>query len=161
MQNSCYSEFVALVITNLLSYLKPSIKYIFMWLLKSEPSSYSWEKLVKDGHTIWDGVRNYTARNNLRAMKVGDEAFFYHSNEGLEIVGITQIIKEAYPDPSADSDTWSVVEIAPLRKLKNSVTLTQIKTDKRLANMQLVKLSRLSVSAVTEDEWKVILELAG
>ena len=132
-----------------------------MWLIKSEPSSYSWEKLVKDGHTVWDGVRNYTARNNLRAMKLGDEAFFYHSNEGLEIVGIAQVIKTAYPDPSAEGDTWSVVEIAPLRKLKKPVTLAQIKGDKRLADMQLVKLSRLSVSAVTEQEWKVILELAG
>jgi predicted RNA-binding protein with PUA-like domain len=132
-----------------------------MWLLKSEPSSYSWDKLVKDGHTIWDGVRNYTARNNLRAMKVGDEAFFYHSNEGLEIVGIVQIIKAAYPDPSAEVDTWSVVEIAPLKKLKKPVTLAQIKADRRLTEMQLVKLSRLSVSTVTEQEWKVILELAG
>ena len=131
-----------------------------MWLIKSEPSSYSWDKLVKDGHTIWDGVRNYTARNNLRAMKLGDEAFFYHSNEGLEIVGIAQIIKTAYSDPSAEGDTWSVVEIAPLKKLKKPVTLAQIKGDKRLAGMQLVKLSRLSVSAVTEQEWKVILELA-
>lgn len=132
-----------------------------MWLIKSEPSSYSWDKLVKDGHTVWDGIRNYTARNNLRAMKKGDEAFFYHSNEGLEIVGIVQIIKEAYPDPSAEGDTWSVVEIAPLRKLKKPVTLAQIKGDKRLADMQLVKLSRLSVSAVNEEEWRVILELAG
>lgn len=132
-----------------------------MWLFKSEPSSYSWDKLVKEGHTIWDGVRNYTARNNLRMMKPGDEAFFYHSNEGLEIVGIAQVIKTAYPDPSAEGDTWSVVEIAPLKKLKKPVTLAQIKGDKRLADMQLVKLSRLSVSAVTEQEWKVILELAG
>ena len=132
-----------------------------MWLIKSEPSSYSWDKLVKDGHTIWDGIRNYTARNNLLSMKLGDEAFFYHSNEGMEIVGIAQVIKTAYPDPSAEGDTWSVVEIAPLRKLKKPVTLAQIKEDKRLANMQLVKLSRLSVSAVTEQEWKVILELAG
>lgn len=131
-----------------------------MWLIKSEPSSYSWDRLVKDGHTVWDGVRNYTARNNLRAMKLGDEAFFYHSNEGLEIVGIAQVIKTAYPDPSAEGDTWSVVEIAPLRKLKVPVTLAQVKAHKRLADMQLVKLSRLSVSAVTEQEWKVILELA-
>ena len=131
-----------------------------MWLIKSEPSSYSWDKLVKDGHTVWDGIRNYTARNNLRTMKRGDEAFFYHSNEGLEIVGIVQVIKTAYPDPSAEGDTWSVVEIAPLRKLKKPVTLAQIKADKRLADMQLVKLSRLSVSAVTDQEWKVIVELA-
>ncbi len=132
-----------------------------MWLIKSEPSSYSWDQLVKDGHTVWDGIRNYTARNNLRAMKKGDEAFFYHSNEGLEIVGIVQVIKAAYPDPSAEGDTWSVVEIAPLRKLKKPVTLSQIKGDRRLADMQLVKLSRLSVSAVSEEEWKIILALSG
>ena len=132
-----------------------------MWLIKSEPSSYSWDRLVKDGHTVWDGIRNYTARNNLRTMKRDDEAFFYHSNEGLEIVGIVQIIKEAYPDPSAEGDTWSVVEIAPLQKLQKPVTLAQIKADKRLADIQLVKLSRLSVSVVSEQEWKIILELAG
>jgi predicted RNA-binding protein with PUA-like domain len=132
-----------------------------MWLIKSEPFKYSWDDLVKEGHTMWNGVRNYTARNNLRAMKIGDEAFFYHSNEGLEIVGVVQIIKEAYPDPTAEGDIWSVVDVAPLRKLKQPVTLAQIKGDKRLANMQLVKQGRLSVSAVSDEEWTVILQLAG
>ena len=132
-----------------------------MWLIKSEPSKYSWDDLVKEEHTLWNGVRNYTARNNLRAMKVGDEAFFYHSNEGLEIVGIVQIIKEAYPDPTAEGDTWSVVDVAPLRKLKQPVTLAQMKGDKRLANMQFIRQGRLSVSAVLDDEWNIILKMAG
>jgi predicted RNA-binding protein with PUA-like domain len=132
-----------------------------MWLFKSEPFKYSWDDLVKEGHTMWNGVRNYAARNNLRMMKVGDEGFFYHSNEGLQIVGIVQIIKEHYPDPTADSDTWSVVDIAPLRQLPQPVTLAQMKGDNRLATMQLMRQGRLSVSAVSEHEWKVILELAG
>ena len=132
-----------------------------MWLIKSEPFKYSWDDLVKEGYTMWNGVRNYAARNNLRAMKVGDEAFFYHSNEGLEIVGIVQIIKEAYPDPTAEGDTWSVVDVAPLRKLKKPVTLLQMKADNRLQNMQLIRLSRLSVAAITEEEWKIIMEMAG
>ena len=131
-----------------------------MWLIKSEPSKYSWDDLVKEEHTLWNGVRNYTARNNLRAMKVGDEAFFYHSNEGLEIIGIVQIIKEAYPDPTAEGDTWSVVDVAPLRKLKQPVTLAQMKADKRLANMQFIRQGRLSVSAVLDEEWNIILKMA-
>ena len=132
-----------------------------MWLIKSEPFKYSWDDLVKEGLTLWNGVRNYTARNNLRAMKLGDEAFFYHSNDGLEIVGIVQIIKEAYPDPTAEGDTWSVVDVAPLRKLQQPVTLAQMKADKRLANMQLIRQGRLSVSAITEEEWNIVLGMAG
>lgn len=131
------------------------------WLIKSEPFKYSWDQFVKDKKTFWDGVRNYAARNNLRAMKKGDELFFYHSNEGLEIVGIAKVVKESYQDPTTDEDAWVVVDVAPVRKLKKPVTLAQIKADKRLANMDLLRLGRLSVGKVTEAEWKVVLELAG
>ena len=131
------------------------------WLIKSEPFKYSWDQFVKDKKTFWDGVRNYAARNNLRAMKKGDELFFYHSNEGLEIVGIAKVVKESYQDPTTDEDAWVVVDVAPVRKLKKPVTLAQIKADKRLVNMDLLRLGRLSVGKVTEAEWKVVLELAG
>lgn len=130
------------------------------WLIKSEPFKYSWDQFEKDRQTFWDGVRNYAARLNLRAMKKGDRCFFYHSNEGVEIVGIAEVVREAYQDPTTTED-WSAVDVKPVRKLKNPVTLAKIKTDKRLANMALIKLSRLSVQPVTEAEWKVILELAG
>jgi predicted RNA-binding protein with PUA-like domain len=131
------------------------------WLIKSEPFKYSWDQLVKDKQTFWDGVRNYAARNNLKAMKKGDEAFFYHSNEGVEIVGIVKVAKEFYQDPTTDDPNWVVVEFKPVRKLKNPVTLVQIKADKRLVNMDLVRLGRLSVGAVREEEWKIVLEMAG
>ncbi len=131
------------------------------WLVKSEPFKYSWDQFVKDKQTFWDGVRNYAARNNLKAMKKGDELFFYHSNEGLEIVGIAKVVKEYYPDPTAEDDTWVVVDIKPVRKLKNPVTLQQIKADKRLADMALIRLGRLSVQPVTDKEWDIVLELAG
>ncbi len=131
------------------------------WLIKSEPFKYSWDQFEKDKSTFWDGVRNYAARNHLRAMKKGDQAFWYHSNEGLEIVGIAKVIKEAYPDPTADDDTWSAVDFAPFKKLKTPVSLAQIKTDKRLSNMALVRLGRLSVQPVTDEEWKIIMELSG
>ncbi len=131
------------------------------WLVKSEPFKYSWEQLVKDKQTYWDGVRNYAARNNLKAMKKGDEVLFYHSNEGLEIVGIAKVAKEHYPDPTADDDTWVVVDLKPYKKLKKPVGLVQIKSDKRLADMALVKLGRLSVQPVTEEEWKIVMEMAG
>ena len=131
------------------------------WLVKSEPFKYSWEQLVKDKQTFWDGVRNYAARNNLKAMKKEDEVLFYHSNEGLEIVGIAKVAKEHYPDPTANDDTWVVVDLKPYRKLKKPVGLIQIKADKRLAGMALVKLGRLSVQPVTEKEWKIIMEMAG
>ena len=131
------------------------------WLVKSEPFKYSWEQLVKDKQTFWDGVRNYAARNNLKAMKKEDEVLFYHSNEGLEIVGIAKVAKEHYPDPTANDDTWVVVDLKPYRKLKLPVGLIQIKADKRLADMALVKLGRLSVQPVTEKEWKIIMEMAG
>lgn len=130
------------------------------WLLKSEPFKYSWEQLEKDKKTFWDGVRNYAAHNNLRAMKKGDLAFFYHSNEGLEIVGIVKIIKEAYQDPTTKEEAWVAVDVAPFKKLKKPVTLAQIKSDKRLQNIALVKLSRLSVQPITSEEWDFIIELA-
>ena len=130
------------------------------WLIKSEPVKYSWDQFVKDKQTHWDGVRNYGARNNLRAMKKGDEVFYYHSNEGLEIVGIAKVVKEAYQDPTTEDINWVVVDFKPVKKLKKPVTLATIKADKRLANIQLVKLSRLSVSAVTDEEWLMILELS-
>jgi predicted RNA-binding protein with PUA-like domain len=131
------------------------------WLVKSEPSTYSWEKLEKDKQTTWDGVRNYAARLHLRAMKKGDEVFFYHSNEGLEIVGIAKVAKEAYPDATAKEGEWVAVDLKPYKKLKKSVLLDTIKKDKRLANMALVRIGRLSVQPVTDEEYKVIMELSG
>lgn len=130
------------------------------WLIKSEPVRYSWEQFEKDGQTIWDGVRNYTARNNLRSMKKGDLAFWYHSNEGMEIVGIAKVVKESYPDPTTNDPAWLVVDFKPYKKLKKPVRLAQIKADKRLANMDLVRLGRLSVGAVKDEEWKMVLEMA-
>lgn len=130
------------------------------WLVKSEPATYSWDQLVKDKKAVWDGVRNYAARNNLRAMKKGDLIFFYHSNEGLAIIGIARVIREAYQDPTTDDAAWSVVEIAPFKKLKKAVTLAEIKSDKKLSTMQLVKISRLSVSAVLLEEFNYIVALA-
>ena len=131
------------------------------WLIKSEPFKYSWEQFLKDKRTFWDGVRNYAARNNMKAMKLGDELFFYHSKEGLAVVGIAKVVKEFYQDPTSDEDAWVVVDVAPVKTLKNPVTLQQIKADKRLANMEIIRLSRLSVSKVKPEEWKVIMELAG
>ena len=131
------------------------------WLIKSEPSTYSWEQFEKDKLTFWDGVRNYAARLHLRAMKKGDECFFYHSNEGLEIVGIAKVVKEAYQDPTTDDDAWVAVDVKPVKKLKNPVSMKQIKADKRLQNMALIKISRLSVQPVTEEEWKIVMELSG
>ncbi|MGL4596903.1 MAG: EVE domain-containing protein [Bacteroidia bacterium] len=129
------------------------------WLVKSEPFKYSWDQFEKDKKTIWDGVRNYAARNNMRAMKKGDQVFFYHSNEGLEIVGIAKVVKEAYQDPTTE-ENWSVVELAPFKKLKKPVTLAAIKANKKLANMDLIRLSRLSVGSVKPDEYGWILEMA-
>lgn len=128
------------------------------WLIKSEPFKYSWDQFVKDGQTFWDGVRNYAARNNLRAMKKGDQAFFYHSNEGLEIVGIAEVIKEHYQDPTSSEDTWVAVDFKPVRKLKNPVSLKTIKADPRLEKMALLRLGRLSVQPVTPEEWEIVLQ---
>lgn len=131
------------------------------WLVKSEPFKYSWEQFVNDKQTFWDGVRNYAARNNLRGMKKGDLVLFYHSNEGLEIVGIAKVVKEAYQDPTTDEEAWVVVDLKPVKKLKQPVSLKQVKADDRLKNMDLLRLGRLSVQTVKEDEWKVIMEMAG
>ncbi len=130
------------------------------WLVKSEPFKYSWEQFEKDKKTVWDGVRNYAARNNLRAMKKGDLVFWYHSNEGKEIVGIATVAKEFYPDPTATEGDWSVVELKPFKKLKKPVSLDQIKADKRLQQMDLVRLSRLSVGTVKAAEFDLILAMA-
>jgi predicted RNA-binding protein with PUA-like domain len=131
------------------------------WLIKSEPVKYSWEKFLKDKRTFWDGVRNYAARNNLRAMKKGDLALFYHSNEGLNVVGIAKVVKEHYQDPTTDETAWSVVDFAPYKSLKTPVSLEQIKKDPLLKGMQFVRIPRLSVSVVTEDEFLKICDLGG
>jgi predicted RNA-binding protein with PUA-like domain len=131
------------------------------WLVKSEPFKYSWDQFVKDGKTFWDGVRNYAARNNLKAMKKGDEVFFYHSNEGLEIVGIAKVVKEAYQDPTTEEAAWVVVDLKPVKKLKKPVSLQDIKSDKRLTSMDLIRLGRLSVQSVKDEEWEIIMQMAG
>lgn len=130
------------------------------WLVKSEPDAYSWEQLQKDGRTFWNGVRNYQARNNLKAMKIGDKVLYYHSNVGKDIVGIAEVAKEFYQDPTTDDERWVVVDIVPKETLKRSISLEDIKTDKVLKNMALLKQGRLSVVPVTADEYKRILELA-
>ena len=131
------------------------------WLFKSEPGDWSWEEQVKEGKagTEWTGVRNYTARNNMRAMKKGDEGFFYHSGSDREIVGVVKVVKEIHPD-STDT-AWECVDIAAVKPVPKPVTLSQIKADKRLSDMALVKLSRLSVQPVTPGEWKIVSKMAG
>lgn len=131
------------------------------WLVKSEPFKYSWEQFLKDKKTHWDGVRNYAARNNLKAMQKGDQVFFYHSNEGLAIVGIAEVVKTAYQDPTTDDPNWVVVDLKPVTTLPKPVTLEQIKADPAFADMDLVRLSRLSVGAVKPAEYKKIMKLAG
>ena len=131
------------------------------WLAKSEPTTYSWDELVKEKKTCWSGVRNYAARLHLRAMKKEDEVFFYHSNEGTNIVGIAKVAKEFYQDPTTDDERWVAVDLTPVKNLKTPVTLAQIKADKRLSNMALVRLGRLSVQPVTEQEWNIVMEMAG
>ena len=130
------------------------------WLVKSEPSKYSWDQFIKDKKTFWDGVRNYAARNNLRDMKKGDEIFYYHSNEGMEIAGIAMVVKEAYQDPTTEDKNWLVVDLKPVKKLKKPVALAEIKAEPELENMELVKNSRLSVQKVTADEWKQVLKMS-
>jgi predicted RNA-binding protein with PUA-like domain len=131
------------------------------WLVKSEPFKYSWEQFLKDGKTFWDGVRNYTARNNLKAMKKGDRVLFYHSNEGLAIVGIAEVVKEAYQDPTTVDPNWVAVDLKPIKSLPRPVTLAQIKAESALKDMDLVRLSRLSVGAVRASEYKRVLVMAG
>jgi predicted RNA-binding protein with PUA-like domain len=130
------------------------------WLVKSEPFKYSWDQFEKDGITFWDGVRNYAARNNLRAMKKGDKVLFYHSNEGLEVVGIAQVAKEAYQDPTTEDEAWVAVDLKPYKKLKQPVSLKTIKADPRLKTMDLLRLGRLSVGAVTDEEYAIVTEYA-
>jgi len=129
------------------------------WLVKSEPSTYSWQKFTVEKKAVWDGVRNFEARNNLRAMKKGDLVLFYHSNEGKEVVGIASVAKEAYADPTASEGDWSVVELTPKKALSVPVTLAQCKADKQLAQFALVKKSRISVVPATPEEFARVLEL--
>ena len=129
------------------------------WLVKSEPFKYSWEKFNQDGRTFWDGVRNYQARNNLKAMKEGDLVMFYHSNEGMCVVGVAKVVKEFYQDPTTDDTNWVVVDLVPVETLKNPVTLSQIKNDERLKDIALVRQGRLSVMPLKVAEFDRILEL--
>ncbi len=129
------------------------------WLVKSEPFKYSWDDLVKDGWTYWDGVRNYQARNNLKAMKKGDLVLYYHSNEGKEVVGVAKVIKEFYQDPTIDDDRWVVVDVEPVNKLNNPVTLSEIKNTKSLQKVPLITQSRLSVMPVSKKDFDTIVKM--
>jgi len=129
------------------------------FLVKSEPFKYSWEQFNKDGETFWDGVRNYQARNNLKAMKKGDLVLFYHSNEGKEVVGIAQVVKEFYQDPTTDDERWVVVDLAPVETLKKPVTLEDVKADPFLQDIALVRQGRLSVMPLKAEEFDRIVEL--
>jgi len=131
------------------------------WLMKSEPYEYSWSQLVADGLNSWNGVRNYQARNNLRAMQIGDRAFFYHSNEGREIVGVMEIVKTAYPDPSDETGRFDMVDVKPVMSVLTPVTLAQIKADPRLVDFALIRQSRLSVAPVRDSEWAMLCAMAG
>lgn len=131
------------------------------WLLKSEPFKYAWDQMVKDGRTHWDGVRNHQASNNLKAMRIGDRAFFYHSNEGLAVVGVVEIVKEYYPDPSDEAGRFGMVDVAPVAPVATPVTLSQMKADPVLSQMQLIRQSRLSVCPVTPEQWARVCDLAG
>jgi predicted RNA-binding protein with PUA-like domain len=128
------------------------------FLIKSEPSVYPFQKLVADGHAVWDGVRNFEARNNLRAMKKGDDLLFYHSNEGKAVVGLARVTREAYPDPTSDED-WSVVDVEPVRALRRAVTLDEMREHKLLGKMVMFRKSRLSVVPVTDEEFEAIVAL--
>lgn len=130
------------------------------WLIKSEPFKYSWVQFETDKETFWDGVRNYQARNNLRDMQVGDLCLYYHSNEGKEVVGIAEVIKPAYQDPTTDNTQWVAVDVKPYKKLDKTVTLAQIKADPRLSDVGLIRQPRLSVISISEDHFNIILELA-
>ncbi len=134
------------------------IKY---WLIKSEPDAFSWDQQVKNGVEPWTGVRNHTAKLNLKAMKKGDYAFFYHSNTGKEIIGIVQVVKEAYPDPTAESGDWVCVDVKAVKPLKTPVTLAAIKADPRFAELALLRQSRLSVGPVSAAHWTMLCEMGG
>ena len=127
------------------------------WLVKSEPFKYSWEQFLKDKRTFWDGVRNYQARNNLRAMKKDDTVLFYHSNEGLAVVGIAKVVKESYQDPTTEDPQWAAVDLAPVETFKTPVTLGEMKKDKCLQNIGLIRQAQLSVMPLTKEEFEVIV----
>jgi predicted RNA-binding protein with PUA-like domain len=131
------------------------------WLVKSEPFKYSWDQFLNDGQTFWDGVRNYAARNNLRDMKKGEKVLFYHSNEGLCVVGIAEVLKEAYQDPGTDDERWLAVDLKPKKTLKKPVTLAAMKQNPALQQMDLIRIGRLSVCKLTVDEYATILAMAG
>ena len=141
--------------------MQTQIRTMNYWLVKSEPFKYSWEQFQKDRKTFWDGVRNYEARNNLRDMKLGDKVLFYHSNEGLEIVGVASVVGEAYPDPSSDDKQWLVVDLKPLKNLKRTLPLGEIKADEVLSQMQMIKRNRLSVTRVSADEYHRVMAITG
>lgn len=130
------------------------------WLVKSEPFKYSWDDFVKEGKSVWDGVRNYQARNNMKEMKKGDWVFFYHSNEGMEVIGLAEVKKEFFQDPTTEDPRWVVVEIVPIKKFNKTVTLKMMKSDDRLSNLALINQSRLSVTPVGKQEFDIILSLA-
>ena len=136
----------------------PNRKY---WLVKTEPKAYSWEDLVEDGWTYWDGIRNYEARNNLRKMSVGDQLLYYHSGRSRTVVGVAEVTRGHYQDPTTEDTRWSAVDIKPVQALKRPVTLAKIKKDQRLGEMVLVRRSRLSVTPVTEDEYGIVLAMGG
>ncbi|PZF71205.1 EVE domain-containing protein [Taibaiella soli] len=129
------------------------------WLVKSEPFKYAWDKFVADGETFWDGVRNYQARNNMKAMSVGDQVLFYHSNEGMEVVGIAEVSAAAYQDPTTDDERWVVVNLKPVKKLKKPVTLATMKETPELENMSLIRQSRLSVCDLSKEEFKLVVKM--
>ncbi|MGZ3171458.1 MAG: EVE domain-containing protein [Croceibacterium sp.] len=130
------------------------------WLIKSEPASYGWDRLIEDGETLWDGVRNHRAKMNLQAMRAGEQAFFYHSVTGKEIVGVVEITRAGLTDPKDETGTWAAVEIKPIRKLERPVTLAEIKADPPLKDIELIRQSRLSVAEIRPDEWDRILSIA-
>jgi predicted RNA-binding protein with PUA-like domain len=127
------------------------------WMVKQEPETYSWDDFVKDGKTDWSGVRNYQARNNLREMKAGERVLFYHSGKDKAVVGIAEVVKSAYPDPTADDEQWVAVDLKPVKALKNPVPLAAIRYDKRLADLPLIRQSQLSVMPLTKDEFDTIV----
>ncbi len=129
------------------------------WLVKSEPGAYSWQQFLKDGRTHWDGVRNYQARNNLKAMKEGDLVLFYHSVSEKQVMGMARVVREFYQDPTTDDDRWVVVDIVPEKSFNKPVTLAEVKTDERLENIALVKQARLSVMPLKREEFDVLVEL--
>ena len=129
------------------------------WMVKQEPETYSWDDFVKDGSTDWSGVRNYQARNNLRGMKVGDRVLFYHSGKGKEVVGLAEVVKSAYPDPTADDPQWVAVDLKPVKPLATPVQLAAIRYDKRLSQLPLIRQSQLSVMPLTKDEFDVIVAM--